>query len=272
MVRYLLILLLGVSLHAASLFGEIENIIGKNSFVANKKIITILFKKRENFFKRGRVDYAAVLQVLSDNHLLNTKISRATDISLSFATRAHHPVAFVRLIRMTLNELGYSRIDIRKVIHDQSGFMYKVSVYSDSAPDPSMIVGSFAKKGADVIKIKRFSLANWRYFVDISHMNLVPQRIAYDRKVALPRPLDDYWINVEHAKVAVFKSPKANRWHPKIVFYDRYLNIVDNFSQDRKSYNIRLKVPANARYMKVSDIYTLENLRRGLTLYLAKRR
>ena len=271
--RYLLTLvILAFSLQAASLYKEIENITGKNTYIANKKIIKTLFKNQSSFYNKGHVNYPKVLHVLKNNNLLNVKISRSTDITLSFATRQKHPAVFIKLIKTTLNELGFSRVDILKVIHDRSGFMYKVSVYSDSAPDPIMITDAFARKNAEIVKIKRFSLSNWRYFVDISHINLIPEELPYKRKVRLPKPLEPYWINVANAKVAVITSPRGNRWHPNIVLYDQNLNILDNISKDIKSYNIRLEIPRDARYMKVSDLYTLDNLRRGLTIYLANRR
>lgn len=260
------------TLHAASFYKEIENVVGKNTYIANKKIIKTLFKQQQQFYKNGHIDYIKVLSVLKNNNLLNVKISRSTAINLSFATRQRHPVAFIKLIKSTLNELGYSRIDIQKVIQDKSGFMYKVVVYSDSAPDPMMIVENFAKKSASIVKVKRFSISNWRYFVDISHLDLVEDNVPYRKKVRLPKPLEPYWIDVSNVKVVVINSSKSNRWYPKIVFYDSFLNIVNNFSKDIKSYNIRLEVPRNASYMKVSDLYTLDNISRGLTIYLANKK
>ncbi len=271
--RFLIVFILFFSIsNAAPFYKEIENIVGKNTYIANKKIIKTLFKNPKAFYKKGHIDYPRVLAILKNNHLLNVQISRSTEVTLSFATRQKHPVAFIKLVKTTLNELGFSRIDVQKIIHDRSGFMYKVSVYSANAPDPIMIAESFSKKGAEIVKIKRFSISNWRYFVDIGHLNLVPEELPYKKKVHLPKPLEPYWINVSNTKVVVLNSSRANRWHPGIVFYDQYLNIVDNLSKDIKSYNIRLEVPRNARYMKVSDLYTLDNLRRGLTIYLANRK
>lgn len=270
--KLLLLVLFSFTLHAATLMSEVENIIGKNSYIANKKIVRILFKEKARFYKSGHLDYPKVLEVLKENNLLNLKLSRSTRIDLSFATRQKYPVAFIYLVKSALNELGLGRVYIQKVIHDRSGFLYKVYVYSDTAPDPIAISESLGKKGAEITRIKRFSISNWRYFVDIRHLNLVPQKLAYKQKIHLPRPLEPYWINVENVTTVLLKSAKTNLWHPRIVFYDRYLNVLDNDSQDRKSYNIRLEVPKDAMYMKVSDLYTLENLRHGLTIYLVNRR
>ncbi len=270
MVKYLLTLfLLVMTLQAASLFDQIQNITGKNSYIANKKIIHILFKDTGGYYRQGHLNYLKLLRVLRENQLLNVRLSRSSQITLSFATRQKYPVAFIRLVRTALTDQGYSHIDIQKVIHDKSGFMYKVSVYSDTAPDPIMIAENFAAKGADLIGIKRFSVANWRYFVDISHLNLVPKKLPVRKSVQLSRPLEPYWINVSGIGHVRLTASRANSWYPRIVFYNRYLKVLRNVSKDRKSYNLRLNVPRDAMYMKVSDMYTLENLRRGLTIYLS---
>ncbi len=273
MVRVLALLVVFVfSLQAASFYKEIENITGKNSYIANKKIIKAIFKNPREFYRGSHIDYDRVLRKLKENNLLKLKLSRSTAIGLSFATKQNRPLVFVHLIKTTLNELGFSHIDIQKVIKDESGFMYKVSVYSDTAPDPILISDAFLKRGCEIVKIKRFSISNWRYFVNISDINIVPKILPYKKKIRLAKPLEPYWINVSNAKVVLLNSSKLNGWHPYIVFYDKNLKIVDNYSKDIKSYNVRLEIPRDASYMKIGDIYTLENLRKGLSIYLANRR
>ncbi|MDN5377500.1 MAG: hypothetical protein PWQ42_796, partial [Sulfurospirillum sp.] len=34
---------------------------------------------------------------------------------------------------------------------------------------------------------------------------------------------------------------------------------------------VKLDVPKNARYLKIEDVYTLDNIKRGLSLYLYSR-
>ncbi len=265
-----LLVLFSIAVNAASLYGEIENIVGKNTYIANKKIIKTLFKNQRSFYSGSSLNYEMILRKLQEHHLLKLKISRSTSVSLSFATRQNHPLIFIKMIKSTLNTLGYSHIDTQKVIRDRSGFMYKVSVFADSAPDPLILAKELSKKGCHIVKIKRYSIASWRYLIDISDIDLIDKKIPFKQKVFLPRPLEPYWINVSNARTLVIKSPKGNLWHPYIVFYDRNLKIINNFIKDTKSYNVRLKIPTNTKYMKIKDIYTLENMKKGLSVYLAK--
>jgi SepF-like predicted cell division protein (DUF552 family) len=48
------------------------------------------------------------------------------------------------------------------------------------------------------------------------------------------------------------------------------LKVVATISKELKSYNESLSSPKDAKYVKISDIYTLENLKRGLSIYIAK--
>ena len=148
--------------------------------------------------------------------------------------------------------------------------MYKVSVFADSAPDPILLASELSKKGCRIARIKRFSIANWRYFIDITHINLVSKKITFKKKILLARALEPYWLNAQGARTIIIKSPKGNLWYPYIVFYDQNLKILNNFLKDIKSYNIRLKIPRNTKYIKIKDMYTLQNLKRGLSVYLAK--
>ena len=54
-------------------------------------------------------------------------------------------------------------------------------------------------------------------------------------------------------------------------FYDKDLKIIDNYTKERKSYNVSLKIPSGAKYVKIGDLYTLENIKRGLKIKIQKR-
>ncbi len=267
---FLIVILFSIFVQASSLYKEIEDVIGKNTYIANERIIKTLFRNEKFFYTGSHIDYKKLLQKLKEHNLLKLKISRSTPITLSFATEQNHPLVFVKVLKSTLNTLGFSHIDTQKVIRDRSGFMYKVSVFADSAPDPILLASELSKKGCRIARIKRFSIANWRYFIDITHINLISKKITFKKKIILARALEPYWLNVERARTIIIKSPRGNLWHPYIVFYDQNLKILDNFLKDIKSYNIRLKIPRNTKYIKIKDMYTLQNLKRGLSVYLAK--
>ena len=273
MVRYLLILALIFNFaYASNLNKEIENIIGKGSFAAKKGLISVLFKQRSDFLRGSRVDIKKVLYTLKENNLLELQFHNAKTISLSFATTDKKPLLFVKIIKGALNAMGYNHTLTAKALRDESGFLWKVNLSSAAMIDPLLLAQELEKRGAYLTSVKRYSKENWRYNVDIYRGHLKAKKLPFGTKTALRKPLSAYWLDISGGRTISIDSPRANNWHPYVVIYDRDLKILDNYTKERKSYNVSLKIPRDAKYVKIGDLYTLENLRRGLKVSISKRK
>jgi hypothetical protein len=192
------------------------------------------------------------------------------ELHLSFATEQNNPLIFMKMIQNSLNTLGYSAPSTTKVMRDSSGFMWKVTLKTSSAINPVLFANELKKQGCYISKMKRYSKANWRYNINISSIDIVPKETEFNKKILFKKPINPYWLDIEGAKSLTIGSSRSNSWHPYIVFFDRDLNILDTISKELKSYNERLSIPRDAKYVKISDIYTLENLKRGLSIYISK--
>lgn len=271
MVRIFVVLSLLLSfINASALHSELENILGQNSYLAKKKFLNILFKDQQKFHVGSEVDIHKVLSTLKENSLIRLDYKRNRELHLSFATEQNNPLIFIKMIQNSLNTLGYSTPTTEKVMRDSSGFLYKVNLKTSSAIDPVLFASELTKQGCYIAQMKRYSKVNWRYNINISDIDIVPNETIFNKKMALKKPLNPYWIDVEQAKTLTLSSSRGNSWHPYIVFYDRDLKILDTISKELKSYNERLSIPRGAKYVKISDIYTLENLKRGLSVYISK--
>lgn len=271
MVRIFVVLSLLLSfIHASALHAELENILGQNSYLAKKKFLNIIFKNQQKFYVGSQVDIHKVLSTLKENSLMRLDFKKNRDLHLSFATEQNTPLIFIKMIKNSLNTLGYSIPAIEKVMRDSSGFLYKVKLQTSSAVDPILFANELKKQGSYISQMKRYSKVNWRYNINISDIDIVPKETVFNKKTFFKKPLNPYWIDLEGAKSMVISSSKANSWHPYIVFYDRDLKVLDTISKELKSYNERLDIPRNTKYVKISDIYTLENLKRGLSIYISK--
>ncbi len=212
-----------------------------------------------------------VVQTLEANRLLDLQFEKRRDLQLSFATTQNKPLFFIKMVKETLNALGYNHLLTTKAVRDESGFLWKVTIQTASVVDPLLLTQELEKRGAYLTGIKRYSKDNWRYNVNIRRAHLMAKKIPFNEKVLLKKPLNDYWIEVSGARAVVFDSRNGNNWHPYITFYDRDLNILDIYTKERKSYNISLKIPRETKYVKIGDLYTLKNIRRGLKIYIQKR-
>ncbi len=249
---------------------ELKNILGQNSYFAKKRFLNILFKDEQKFYVGSQIDIHKVLSTIKENNLLQLDFKKTKDLHLSFATEQNNPLIFMKMIQNSLNALGYSALWTEKAMRDHSGFLWKVSLKTSSAIDPLLFAQELKKQNCYITQLKRYSKTNWRYNINITNIDIVPENITFNKKIKLKKPLNPYWIDIQRARTLVINSSRANSWHPYIVFYDRDLNILDNITKEIKSYNERLSIPANAKYVKISDIYTLKNLKRGLSVYISK--
>ncbi len=271
MVRVLIIISLLFSFaSAASLQGELKNILGKNSYQAKKKFLKILFKDERSFYLSSQINIHKVLNTLNQNNLLQLNYKSTKDLHISFATEQNSPLIFMKMLQNSLNTLGYSAISTEKVMKDSSGFLWKIKLKTSKAIDPFQLANELDKQNCNITKLKRYSGTNWRYNINIKNIDIVPKKTPFNQKITLKKPLNPYWIDIQRAKSLIVKSSKANSWHPYIVFYDKDLKILNNISKEIKSYNESLNIPRDAKYVKISDVYTLENLKRGLSIYISK--
>lgn len=271
MVKYLLFLTLAVNiLSATSIEKEVENIIGKGSYASKKGLISVLFKNRGDFLIGSRVNIHKVVKTLKDNNLLDLQFQKRARFQLSFATTDKHPLLFVKVVKEVLNAIGYNDTLTTRAVRDESGFLWKVTLHSAAVVDPLLLSKELKARGAYLTGIRRYAKDNWRYNIDITRVTLKTVFVPLNQTTSLKKPLKPYWINVTGARTISISSKRGNRWHPYIVFYDDDLKILDNYTKERKSYNVSLKIPRHTKYVKISDLYTLENIKRGLKVQISK--
>jgi hypothetical protein len=65
-------------------------------------------------------------------------------------------------------------------------------------------------------------------------------------------------------KNITIKSSSRNDWYPYVAFYDKSLHLLGLVKKDAIQTQIALEVPKYAKYMKVSDMYSLKNIKDDL--------
>ncbi len=271
MVRVLFALIFSVLLlEAYSLDRELSDLMGKKQYQTNRGLIHILMKDKHTYLKNGEADFQKLTKLLDENHLLDLNFKHLRHFKLSFATKQKNALLFIKIVKEVLASTGYSQTLTTKATRDESGFLWEIELVGSKMVNPYLLVSEFQKRGATITHIRRRNRADYRYDVDIYSAKvkaLVPPK---EKEVRLPKPMHPYWIDIYGARQIKIVSMGGNRWHPYIVFYDRNLKIVGNYTKERKSYNISLKIPSGAQYIKIADLYTLQNLKRGIKITLFK--
>jgi hypothetical protein len=122
------------------------------------------------------------------------------------------------------------------------------------------------KSGCELVDIERISATEWTYVIDMQNGHLDAEVLAYPEPLELKRSLYSYWIDVSGVQKIEIKSSARNDWYPNISYYDASLHLLKVVKKETKIKRILLEVPKYAKYMKISDLYTIKNIKDSLVL------
>ena len=273
-------ILFSVLLLFSSLFGEeivveeeenfltqkIKSFVDFETYEKNREFIGIIFAPESDFYKQERVDVVKVVSTLKDNGLLELFFKRPSELSLHFKTSGS-PLFFVKLMSDSLRSIGYYRYVTTASHLNSSEFTWSVSLTSEYATDPQVLQKELRKSGCEIIDIQRNSPTEWVYVVDVAGGFLNVATLKNSKTVKLKRSLYAHWLNSSKIKNLRITSSVRNNWYPYIAYYDSSLHLLKVVKRDEKHRVMNLKVPKDAKYVKISDLYTLKNIKDKLTLY-----
>jgi hypothetical protein len=245
---------------------KIKSFVDAKRYDENRGFINVIFEPKSNFYRNGRVDALKVVATLKENGLLTLFFQKPQEFQLNFKTNGS-PLFFVKLMRDTLRSIGYFRYVTTASNLDASEFTWSIIMTSEYITDPLALQTQLAKSSCKIVDIERNSPKEWTYIIDISNANLHVKKLYNGEKVELKRSLYAHWLDVSTIRKLKIKSSRRNRWYPYIAYYDSSLHLIKIIKQDKIYDEILLNIPKNASYMKISDLYTLKNLRDGLILF-----
>ena len=258
-------------LQATILEDKIESFIGEKVYKTQKNLIRILFKDESSFLKvDSSVDDIKVLQKLKDNGILKLFYKDPQELNLSFITK-NNSLVFMRVINEALSSMGYNYFLTKRALKNSDKFLWEIIISTEHIVDPLIFSDRLIARGCYIENVDRSSQNDWAYKINSDNIRIESKRVEANKTVKLKKPIKPYWIDVKDMKSISFVSKIADKWHPSIVFYNDKLHIVKDFQKDKVTNRLKIKVPSEAQYVKVSDIYTLDNIKRGISIYLRKR-
>lgn len=244
---------------------KIKTLIDEESFYKNQEFIKLVFSPEEDYYRQDRVDIVKVMQTLKENGLLNLFFDKPQELKLSFKTNAS-PLFFVKIMGDTLRNIGYYRYVTTQSNLDASEFTWVISLKSEYATDPLILQDELQKSGASIIDIVKNSSTDWEYSIDIDNGYLNVPTLEESIELELKRSLYAHWLNVSKIQNIKIKSSFGDRWYPHITFYDKQLHLLEVLKKDKRTRTLLLVMPNNAQYIKISDMYTLKNVKDTLVL------
>lgn len=245
---------------------KIKSFLDSDVYEKNKSFINIIFEPEIDYYKNRRVDVVKVVETLKENGLLNLFYKSPKEIQLNFITSGS-PLFFVKLMGDTLRNIGYYRYVTTASTLSSSEFTWSINLTSEYATDPLILQKELNKSGSNIINIDRKSKTEWTYVVDMgsSFLNLIELEDA--KEIKLKRSLYAHWLNVSKIKKLKIVSSRRNNWYPYIAYYDASLHLLKVIKEDERYNKINLEIPKEAKYIKISDLYSLKNVKDELTLH-----
>ena len=244
---------------------KIKTFLEPKVYQENKAFIEIIFSPKEEYYFSERVDVVKVAQTLKDNGLLNLFFVKPQELTLHFKTSGA-PLFFVKIMGDSLRNMGYYRYVTKESTLNESEFVWTITFTSEYATDPLILQKELQKNGCDITDIQRESSVDWTYTVDMRDANLDIVRLEQGKEFQLKRSLYAHWLDVSSVQKLKIKSSSRNNWYPYIAYYDRSMHLLEVIKKDKKVRTLTLKIPRYAKYIKISDLYTLKNIRDELIL------
>lgn len=245
---------------------KIKGFVSQSKYEQNRAFINAVFDPKSAFYKNDRVDSVKVIQTLKENGLLDLFFDKPQEIILNFKTNGS-PIFFVKIMSDTLSTLGYFKYVTVASTRDASEFVWSINLTSEYATDPLILQQELKKKSCEIVDIQRKSANEWSYLIDISNARLNVTRLQDGKKLTLKRFLYEHWLDVSKIKTLGIRSSSRNHWYPYIAYYDSSLHLLKVIKKETIHRAIELKIPKNSVYMKISDLYTLKNLKDELVFY-----
>lgn len=242
---------------------KIKSLIGDNAYARHSKFVAIIFADDDNFFTNDRVDVAKVIQTLKDNGLLDLFFKKPQEMHLTFQSSGY-PIFFVKIMSDTLQSMGYYRFITDQSKQDESGFFWTIRLTGEYAIDPVLLKSALQKRGCDIVDINRHTQTEWSYHIDMKKAYLMLDELLPYSERTLKKSLYEHWLNVKSAKSLTLWSLKGNSWYPYVSIYDKELHLLKVYKRDKRTSKITLELPEDTVYVKVTDLYSLKNIKQGL--------
>jgi hypothetical protein len=261
---------LSSALFASSLHDKIANLIGAKQYQAHQNLIALIFTDQQNYYlANGNFNYVQILNALKQNGLLHLKLNEPKEIEVEFQTNKN-PIKSLKLLNDTLKSIGYYYYFTTHTAFNKKGHLiWTIKLKTEFAIDPLVFVGEILKSQSKVIDITKEENDKWIYKID-TNFATISESIVIDNNelVKLQKPLRPYFIKVYDAKSLKIMSSALDAWHPHVVFYDKNLNVLQTIKHDKILRRLTLKIPEQTNYIKITDLFTLVNIKRGLSVII----
>ncbi len=254
------------SLMAQSVLEKVHSLLDEQTYATHNKLITLLFEDETAYMKSSSIDMIKIATTLEENGLLNLVLPSVRQIELTFEYGGDNPLFFMKVMTDTLRNMGLSFILTKEAKLNKDGFSWKVVFEAKTVPDPVLLAKRLERNRATVTDLERIDANRWRYRIDMNDAKIDAKPINPGDTVRLVRPIRPIWMEVGRIKRLIIRELPGSHWYADVVVYDKMLHILSMRQSKMRTRYLNIRLPSDAVYVKISDRFTLENLRSGVKL------
>lgn len=249
--------------NAKSSFEIAKQLVNDDSKIEKLKL---LFAK-DSYMINNRADIKAINQILKMNSLLQYNFANAKNISLTFNTKANATL-FFKIISIVFEQIGVNYYEISSFDRVDDNISISFNINSKYAIDIGLVYDELKNMNVFIDDIYRYG-SNFIYNLDFNKAVLNADFILDNqdnKSLNLSKPLQDYFIRLVDVKQLIISASDYDIWYPKIEFLDENLNLIQAYSQENKTKSLTINVPYNCKFVNISDLFTLDNIKHGLNI------
>lgn len=246
----------------------VENLLGSEAYQLNQNFIHRLFKKKEGFYQDDQtLNYYAITKVLKDNGLLILNLAQPTDFSLGFKSKTK-PIFLIRTINSVLSSIGYSYFTISRAKYYKDEIYLVFSLATERIVDPVIVLDELKKRGFIVDGVVREQSERWFYEVRLDQPIMTnATRLSSGDRLELKNISGEYWFELSNTgSLSIVKRNSKIGWSPRIVLYDKDLQILEIITQNDFAVSADVNIPPQTAFVMVTDLNNPSRLKNGITV------
>lgn len=251
----------------SALDAKILNLIGDADYNRNKSFINKIFTPKGNFYQNGNLDIYRVISVLQNNGLLRLKFSAPREFGAIFTAQVS-PILLLKTISQSLSTMGYSYFIPSEAVYENETTTIRISLTTEHIIDPLILINELGKNGFVVANIHQNRQDEWEYSLNLASSKIPNATfVAKGNNLNIYEVSGNYWLEVGTLGRLEVQSINNRAFNPKVVFFDRNLNVLD-IQELSRARNFSIRIIDNTKFVKISDSALNSNLKAGLNVRL----
>ena len=261
-------LLLALALFGAGIIRQVQPMLPEETMRKHARLIALLFEQDAAYQTAWGYDLLKIAKTLETNGLLPAPAAPAR---FRFQADAADAKRMALIVYDVLRDIGAASALPVAGGRDAQRTSLTVSI-AKNVPSPIQLGERLRAYGVRMVGLRYLEKSEWQIDLDCSQCRLPALSLAPHETKSLLRPIQPIWLDVSQTARIDLRERAGSHWHPSVTVYDKMLRILSIITRQNRTRYLSVSLPEGAAYVRITDLYTLDNLRSGLRITARKAR